>query len=56
VNWTAYKVRDGKLIKLGTVAAPHQPAAIRAAWDRWPAEIDPKQVQAGFTVRQEPEK
>lgn len=54
-RWNVYRVTPGPLWgttkrKLGTVDAPHQPAALRAAWEKWPAALDPKQTQQGISV------
>jgi len=55
-RWIVYRsdkapVYGRTLRKLGHVSARHQPEALRKAWDAWPVEIDPSQVQSGFTVR-----
>lgn len=40
---------DGKLKVLGTVRAKHQPAAVIAAWAKWPQHVR-NEVQGGFSV------
>lgn len=54
-SWTIYKVDAAAPAAswrvLGIVKAPHQPAAILAAFSAWPDEIDAQQIQGGFTAR-----
>lgn len=54
-RWSVYKIEKHGMtreaIGLGYVNAPHQPAALRAAWKRWTQHTDGKQVCAGFSVR-----
>lgn len=54
MRWSVYKVKRGlvrEMVGLGYVNADHQPAALAAAWRKWPREKDESQVQAGFAVR-----
>ncbi len=55
--WVISRVERNKYGKrttrqLGYVAAKHQPDAIKAAWKKWPKELDKNQTQGGFTARQ----
>jgi len=53
VRWSVYKVeRDRTVVPLGHVIAPHQPAALLAAFKRWPGELDATRPQAGLFVRE----
>jgi hypothetical protein len=40
-----------RAIPLGDVYAPHQPAALALAWERWPDKLDDTQTQRGLSVR-----
>lgn len=58
-TWDVYKADrraadDRRMLGrfLGTVQADTQPEALALAWERWPTEKDPNQVQAGFSLRQ----
>ena len=56
-QWAVYRVQrrpSGQVVSmrmLGEVTARREPDAIIKAWQMWPGERDPSQVQDGFTVR-----
>jgi hypothetical protein len=54
-EWAVYRVNtiqpQTEPHLLGTVKAPNQPAALLQAFKQWPHEIDPRQLQGGFSVR-----
>jgi hypothetical protein len=54
MRWCVYKIerRQGvsHALPLGYVNAPHQPAALAAAWKRWPKQLDDSKRQRGLSV------
>jgi hypothetical protein len=51
-EWAVYRVNTirPRARLLGIVEAPNQPAALLQAFKQWPHEIDPRQLQGGFSV------
>lgn len=53
-EWAVYRVDTIRSrtepCLLGIVEAPNQPAALLQAFKQWPHEIDPRQLQGGFST------